>query len=110
MDDTANEFTEMTHIDILMPLARHVDFAAACPGSPLTTWSRTQGAYHEHLRRLSLVWWRRAAEDPWRGSPLLFRYMPTPLARDLPQARGVRPEGLAIPCTVSRARTSSRHG
>jgi ABC-type glycerol-3-phosphate transport system substrate-binding protein len=21
------------------------------------------------------VWWRRAAQDPWRGSPLLFRYM-----------------------------------
>jgi hypothetical protein len=62
---------------------------------PLTIGSRTQGAYHERLLRLSLVWWRRAAEDPWRGAPLLFRDMPTPLARDLPQAWGVRPERLA---------------
>jgi hypothetical protein len=37
--DTASEFTEMTHIDalaasMLMPLARQVDFAAACPVAP----------------------------------------------------------------------------
>ena len=57
--------------------------------------SQTQGTYHERLLRLSLVWRRRAAEDPGRGSPLLLRYMPTPLARDLPQARGVGPERLA---------------
>jgi hypothetical protein len=50
----------------------------------LTTMSQTQGTRHDRTLRLPLVWWRRAAEDPWRGSPLLFRYMPTPLACDLP--------------------------
>jgi hypothetical protein len=77
-----------------MSLARYVDFAAACLAA-LTTISQTQGTQHERLLRLSLVWWRRAAEDPRRGSPLLFRHTPTPLTRDLPQARGVRPERLA---------------
>jgi hypothetical protein len=82
----------MSHVDALpasmrMPLARQsISPQRAWP--LLATISQKQGTHHERLPRLSLVWWRRAAQDPWRGSPLLFRYMSSPLARDLPQADG----------------------
>ena len=74
-------------------LKRHVDFAAEFLAR--LTISQTQDTHHERLLRLPLVRRRRVAEDPGRGSPLLLRCMPTPLACDLPQARGVRPERLA---------------